>query len=142
MKNILVIEDTPAILEEICDILRMEGFVVYEAENGKTGLELALKLKPSLIISDILMPEIDGFKLLTELKNNNATKLIPVILLTAKANKEAVKIGLEMGAGEYLIKPISADDLIRTVIIILKKQYQGKKQLNMPHHEKKEDFNH
>ena len=129
MKNILVIEDTPAILEEICDILRMEGFEVYEAVNGKTGLELALKLKPSLIISDILMPEIDGFKLLTELKNNCVTNQIPVVLLTAKANKEAVKIGLEMGAGEYLIKPVSPDDLIRTVNYNIKKNFLNKKNL-------------
>jgi two-component system sensor histidine kinase/response regulator len=121
MNHILVIEDTFAIREEICDILRMEGFEVYEAENGKTGLELAVKIKPSLIISDILMPEIDGFQLITELKNNALTNTIPIVLLTAKANKEAVKTGLEMGACKYLIKPVSPDDLIRTVNLNIKK---------------------
>ena len=115
MKNILVIEDKSAIREEVCDILRMEGFDVFEAENGKVGLEIAKKEIPNLIISDILMPELNGFELYEELCKDELTKNIPIIFLSAKANKEAIIKGLRMGAEDYIIKPVSPDVLLCAV---------------------------
>ena len=69
MYTLLIVEDTVAIREEICDILIMEGFTVFQAENGKIGFEIALKENPDLIISDILMPELDGFMMFEKLQN-------------------------------------------------------------------------
>ena len=120
-KNILVVEDTKSIREEICDILRMEGFNVSEAENGKYGFIVAKRTKPQLIISDILMPEVDGFELFEILSENSKTKKIPVIFLSAKADKEAVEKAKTIGCGEYLIKPISPDDLLKIVNNRIKK---------------------
>ncbi len=114
-KNILVIEDANAIREEICDILRMEGFTVSEAENGKIGFQIAKATNPNLIITDILMPEMDGFQLFDILAKNSSTKEIPVIFLSAKANKEAVAKGKALGSGDYIIKPVSPDDLLNVV---------------------------
>ena len=114
-KNILVVEDTIAIREEICDILRMEGFNVSEAENGKIGFQVAKKINPNLIITDILMPEMGGFELFDILSENTMTKKIPVIFLSAKANKETVNKGKALGCGEYIIKPVSPDDLLNVV---------------------------
>lgn len=115
MKNILVVEDTEAIREELCDILRMEGFSVFEAENGLDALDIAKKEIPNLIISDVLMPGLDGFQLYKELEKNSETKEIPFIFLSAKANKEAIIKGLRMGAQDYIIKPVSPDELLYAV---------------------------
>ena len=114
-KNILVIDDTAAIREEVCDILRMEGFGVFEAENGKIGLQIAKKELPNLILSDILMPELDGYELFDELAKDPSTKHIPIVFLSAKANKEAMVKGLRMGAKDYIIKPVSPDVLLSVV---------------------------
>ena len=114
-KNILVIEDTIAIREEICDILRMEGFGVFEAENGKVGFQTAKKEKPNLIITDILMPEMNGFELFNILAEDADTQKIPVIFLSAKANKEAVLKGKRLGTGDYIIKPVSPDIMLNVV---------------------------
>jgi len=115
MKNILVVEDTEAIREELCDILRMEGFSVIEADNGIAALDIAKKEKLNLIISDVLMPGLDGFELYKELEKNNLTKEIPFIFLSAKANKDAIVKGLRMGAKDYIIKPVSPDELLFAV---------------------------
>ena len=115
MKNILVIEDKSAVLEEICDMLRMEEFNVFEAKNSKTGLKIAKKEIPNLIISDIIMPELNGFELFEELGKDKLTRNIPIIFLSAKANKETVIKGLRMGAENYIIKPVSPDVLLYAV---------------------------
>ena len=115
MKNILVIDDTLAIREEVCDILRMEGFDVFEAKNGIEGLNIAKKEIPNLIISDILMPELNGYELLEKLSKDERTKNIPIIFLSAKANKESLIKGLRMGAEDYIIKPVSPDVLLFAV---------------------------
>ncbi len=114
-KNILVVEDTFAIREEICDILRMEGFDVFEADNGKTGFQIAKKKNPNLIITDILMPEMNGFELFNILAEDTDTQKIPVIFLSAKANKDAVLRGKSLGTGDYIIKPVSPDNLLNVI---------------------------
>lgn len=116
MKNkILVIEDTKAVREEITDILKMEGYGVFEAENGEDGIKIAKKTQPNLIISDILMPGIDGFEVFEILSKDNKTKEIPVIFLSAKANKEAVLKGKHLGCRDYIVKPVSPDALLSVV---------------------------
>ncbi|NOZ34522.1 MAG: response regulator [Chlorobi bacterium] len=113
--NILVVEDTSAVREEICDILKMEGFNVTEAENGKQGLKLAQIVKPNLILSDIVMPEMNGFELYEKIQENSEINNIPVVFLSAKADKNILKKAKEMGTGEYIIKPVSPDTLIKTI---------------------------
>ena len=113
--NILVVEDTSTVREEICDILKMEGFNVTEAENGKQGLKLAQIVKPNLILSDIVMPEMNGFELYEKIQENSEINNIPVVFLSAKADKNILKKAKEMGTGEYIIKPVSPDTLIKTI---------------------------
>ena len=115
MRKILVVEDTLAIREEVFDILILEGYRVFEAKDGKKGLEIALKENPDLIISDILMPEMSGFEMFEKLKKNDKTKAIPLIFLSAKGEKEDIKTGMNHGAQDYLTKPININDLLSAV---------------------------
>ena len=100
---------------QICDIIFIktlsDQYQIIEAENGKIGVALAEESVPDLIISDIMMPEMDGYKLCEILKTNELTSHIPIILLTAKADRESKLTGLETGADDYLSKPFDADEL-------------------------------
>ena len=122
MFKILIVEDTLTIREEIHDILVMEGYTVFEAENGSIGFEIALKKHPDLIISDILMPKLNGFEMYKKLQNNKTTKLIPLIFLSAKAEKSDIRVGMRLGAEDYLTKPIDVEDLLNTVKIKIDKK--------------------
>jgi DNA-binding response OmpR family regulator len=115
MKKILIVEDTLAIREEVFDILILEGYRVFEAKDGKKGLEIALKENPDLIISDILMPKMNGFEMFEKLKKNDKTKVIPLIFLSAKGEKEDIRTGMDNGAQDYLTKPININDLLSAV---------------------------
>ena len=123
MFRILIVEDTLTIREEIHDILVMEGYIVFEAENGGIGFEIALKEHPDLIISDILMPKLNGFEMHEKLQNNKITKLIPLIFLSAKAEKSDISAGMNLGAEDYLTKPIDVEDLLNTVKVKIEKKY-------------------
>ena len=123
MFRILIVEDTLTIREEIHDILVMEGYIVFEAENGGIGFEIALKERPDLIISDILMPKLNGFEMYKKLQNNKTTKLIPLIFLSAKAEKSDIRAGMNLGAEDYLTKPIDVEDLLNTVKVKIEKKY-------------------
>jgi signal transduction histidine kinase len=122
MFKILIVEDTSTIREEIHDVLVMEGYTVFEAENGSIGFEIALKKHPDLIISDILMPKLNGFEMYKKLQNNKTTKLIPLIFLSAKAEKSDIRAGMNLGAEDYLTKPIDVEDLLNTVKIKIDKK--------------------
>jgi DNA-binding response OmpR family regulator len=122
MYKILIVEDTFAIREEVCDILIMEGYEVLEAENGKIGFEMALKENPNLIISDILMPKINGFEMFKKLQKEPKTTSIPLIFLSAKGEKEDIRAGMNLGAEDYLTKPINVNDLLNAV--------ENKKEIN------------
>ena len=122
MFKILIVEDTLSIREEIHDILVMEGYTVFFADNGSIGFDIALKEIPDLIISDILMPKLSGFEMYDRLQNNKITKLIPLIFLSAKAEKSDIRAGMNLGAEDYLTKPIDVDDLLNTVKIKIDKK--------------------
>ena len=106
-ENILIVEDNKDLREFIRDILSNE-FKVYEAKNGKEGYEKSLEIKPQMIISDIMMPEVDGIEMLNMLRENFDTSHIPVILLTAKSSVESRIEGLKFGADAYLTKPFNS----------------------------------
>ncbi len=102
--NVLLVEDDSFLANIYKTKFEMEKFKVTLAQNGEEGLEMAEKKKPDIILLDILMPKMDGFAVLEELKKKSATKDIPVILLTNLGQKDDVERGLEMGAVDYLIK--------------------------------------
>ena len=111
MNQLLVIEDDPNIRESLAEMLDLHGFEVMLAENGKAGLRLASQNLPGLIITDIMMPEMDGFEMLSSLRKQQRTELVPVIVLTAKVELESKLKGLELGADDYLTKPFEFREL-------------------------------
>jgi len=118
-KKILVVEDSEIQAEMLRRTLVNKGYSVIIAKNGQEGLEMTKKEKPSLIISDILMPVMDGYKMCREIKNAEELKNIPVILLTQLTESEDIITGLESGAGNYITKPYSEDYLIAKVEALL-----------------------
>jgi two-component system alkaline phosphatase synthesis response regulator PhoP len=118
MKTVLVVDDEKDILDLVKYNLQKEGYTVLTARSGKEALELAGRL-PHLILLDIMMPEYDGIEVLKRLKKNEKTSRIPVVFLTAKGTDVDEVLGLELGADDYLVKPISIPKLsarIRNVI--------------------------
>lgn len=114
LKKILVIDDNPDIRTYVKICLR-ERYNVFEAENGMEGMQLAKHLMPHLIISDIMMPEVDGIALCQQLKENIATSHIPVILLTAKALQEVQIESYQTGADDFITKPFQAEVLLARI---------------------------
>jgi DNA-binding response OmpR family regulator len=119
--SILVIEDNKDIRENTAEILDLAGYKTFMAENGKKGVEIALKENPSLIICDIMMPELDGYGVLHLIRKNETTEQIPFIFLTAKTERNDFRKGMEMGADDYITKPFEDIELLNAVEIRLKK---------------------
>jgi len=122
MNKILIIEDELTVRNNIVRILKAEKYNPISAENGNIGLKMAQEYLPDVIICDIMMPEMDGYEVLTKLQENHQTKLIPFIFLTALAERTDYRKGVELGADDYLVKPFDADELLKAVRIKLKKK--------------------
>ena len=127
MKTILLVDDEQDILELVKYNLQKEGFNVLTARNGKQALEHAQSL-PQLILLDVMMPELDGIEVLKQLKRNRQTEHIPVIFLTARSSEIDEVIGLELGADDYIVKPISIPKLIARVKSVLRKHETKEKE--------------
>jgi DNA-binding response OmpR family regulator len=110
--KVLVIDDDPVILELLRVNFEIEGFDVVCARDGNEGLAMAQELHPDVVISDIMMPRRDGLQLLSDLKGDPRTEDLPVILLSAKAQKSEVQHGLDLGADDYITKPFDPIQLI------------------------------
>ncbi|MEM9273289.1 MAG: response regulator [Cyanobacteria bacterium P01_F01_bin.143] len=121
-RKILVIEDEKTTLNSIIEFLLSEGFDAMGAENGREGIELAQKHIPSLIICDILMPDLDGYDVLTYLQQDPSTAAIPFIFLTATTDTSSFRLGMEMGADDYLRKPVTSAELRAAIASRLRKQ--------------------
>jgi DNA-binding response OmpR family regulator len=121
MRKLLVIDDHDEIRENISEILTLAGYEVFSAENGKRGVEAALKVKPELIVCDIMMPELDGYGVLHLLRKNDATLNTPFIFLTAKTERIDFRKGMEMGADDYITKPFDDIELLHAIEIRLRK---------------------
>jgi two-component system alkaline phosphatase synthesis response regulator PhoP len=119
-KTILVVDDEKDIVEMLQYNLEKEGYKVVTARNGKQALEQA-KRSVDLILLDIMMPEMNGLDVLRELKRNEKTKSVPVLFLTAKSSEIDEVIGLELGAEDYIMKPISMKKLIARVRATLRR---------------------
>lgn len=115
MKRILVIEDQAPMRRNIALMLEMEGYEVVTAENGRIGVETALQKRPDLVICDVMMPELDGHGVVQTLRGEDATATLPFIFLTARSDKGDVRIGMNFGADDYLIKPVIREDLLAAV---------------------------
>ena len=120
-KKILIIDDNMDLRENTAEILSLAGFETITAENGKKGVDLALKEKPSLIVCDIMMPELDGYGVLHLLRKNEDTRNIPFIFLTAKTERSDFRKGMEMGADDYVTKPFDDIELLNAIEVRLKK---------------------
>lgn len=121
MKSVLVIDDNQNIRENTAEIMDLAGYKTFTAENGKKGVELAMKEKPDIIICDIMMPELDGYGVLHLLRKNPDTQNIPFIFLTAKTERSDFRKGMEMGADDFVTKPFEEIELLNAVEIRLKK---------------------
>lgn len=120
MKRILVIDDLPENVYMIQDRLEHEGHEVLTAFNGRDGIEKALKEIPDLILLDVMMPDITGFDVCKILVNDDRTRNVPIILVTAKSTAEDTKEGLEAGAFDYIKKPFNRIELLARVHSALK----------------------
>ncbi|MCE3076329.1 ATP-binding protein [Chryseobacterium gwangjuense] len=124
--TLLIVEDNKDLSQFLTDNLR-DSYTIFVAENGKQALDIALEKMPDLILSDVVMNEMDGFEFCKTLKNNININHIPVILLTAKADMESKIEGLSYGANDYIIKPFSITELkyrISNQLLQQKKQYE------------------
>ena len=121
MKSVLVIDDNLDIRENTAEILELAGYKTFTAENGKKGVEVALKEKPDVIVCDIMMPELDGYGVLHLLRKNVETEKIPFLFLTAKTERSDFRKGMEMGADDYITKPFEDIELLNAIEIRLKK---------------------
>ena len=115
MKSILVIDDDSLVLSSIIYLLKAHQYRVYGRSDAKSGLESARLLKPDLILCDVIMPDMTGYELLEELRQDETTANIPFIFLTSKTAKRDVLEGIDLGADHYLSKPVEQEELLATL---------------------------
>lgn len=115
MKKILVIEDNVSLLENTAELLELSNYHVFTAENGKKGIELAIREKPDLILCDIMMPEVDGYGVLHMLNQHTDLSRTPFIFLSAKSDRSDFRKGMELGADDYITKPFTATELLNAI---------------------------
>jgi DNA-binding NarL/FixJ family response regulator len=124
-EKILVIEDEAETLENLVLMLEMEGFKPLSAPNGRIGVEIAKRELPNVILCDVSMPELDGYGVLEALRSDSATISAPFIFLTAKGDKKDLRIGMNLGADDYLSKPASAEDVLSAINTRLRRQREN-----------------
>lgn len=131
--KVLYVEDEKDIRENIVEILRDEGFKVFEAENGKHAVEIFLENKPDVVVSDIMMPGVSGYDLLNIIRNNKniPNNNVPFIFLSALGEKEEMMKGIGLTANDYLTKPIDYDLLVAKI----KEKFNNSKHIEDSHHD-------
>lgn len=119
MAKILIAEDEKDIRELVAFTLRFAGFDVVTATNGVEAVEVATETQPDLILMDVRMPKMTGYQACEKLKEQEATRNIPVVFLSAKGQESEIEQGLQSGAERYILKPFALDELTRQVNAIL-----------------------
>jgi DNA-binding response OmpR family regulator len=114
-ERILAVDDSATVLEMIKSVLVADGYDVITAADGAEGLETARREKPDLILLDVMLPKLDGYRVCRLLKFDQNYKGIPIVMLTAKAEDAAVATGMRTGADQYLTKPVEPDTLLAAV---------------------------
>lgn len=122
MKQVLVIDDETSTREIFIDCLGAEGFEAIGAANGAMGIQLAQQHLPSLVVCDIMMPVMDGYSVLSALRKEPSTALIPVVFLTAKRSSEEIRRGMQLGVDDYLTKPSSMPEVLRAITAQIQKR--------------------
>ena len=115
MKKILIVDDEQDIVESLKFVLEVADYTCYCAYNGEDGLRLAKEIMPDLIILDVMMPKINGYKISRLLKYDNKYKDIPILMVTARSQEEDKLIGEETGVNEYITKPFDLDEVVKKV---------------------------
>ncbi len=124
MTTILLIEDNASLRRNIAQILTLEGYRVLVAEDGIAGLQQARGEKPDLVLCDIMMPGIDGYEVLAQVRADAAMASLPFIFLTAKGGMPDLRVGMALGADDYLPKPVEREDLLDAVQARLQRHVQ------------------
>ena len=119
--RVLVVEDEPLLSEMITKSLKLEGYLVESAGTGEDGLKKVKELNPDLVLLDVLLPKIDGWEVLTRLRDDPKSRDLPIIMLTALADEKSKVQGLRGGADDYVTKPFSALELMARVEAVLKR---------------------
>lgn len=121
-KKILVVDDEPGICDVVCLNLDVEGYEAVCVQSGREALERVKTERPDLVVLDIMMPEIDGWEVLSHMKSDPVTSNIPVILLSAKSEEVSKLLGFQLGAEDYVTKPFSIKELMARIGIVLGRQ--------------------
>jgi len=121
MEKILVVDDEEGVVEVVKMYLERYRYEVITANDGQEGLEKAKTEKPDLIVLDLMLPMMDGYKVCGLLKNDTRYSKIPIILFTAKAQEKDIKLGEEVGADAYIIKPFEPEILLSKIKELIKK---------------------
>ena len=129
-KKILIIEDDSTILGNTVEFLKEEGFEAFTATNGVEGIQKAIEILPDLILCDINMPLKNGYEVCKTLQSVPDTSTIPFIFLTAKGEKDDLRLGMLLGADDYLTKPFDFSELLKSIRIRLEKKERYIKQSN------------
>ncbi len=124
VEKILVIDDDPKMRQQIAALLRAEGYATVEARNGREGVALAQSEKPALVLCDITMPEMNGHRVVEALRQDAATAHLPFIFLTGWGEKADLRTGMNLGADDYLVKPVEPADLLGAVKARLQRRKQ------------------
>ena len=123
-ETILIVEDNPILREGLQEMLELDGFAVFTASNGQQALDEMANRKPDLILSDIAMPVMDGHAFFRAVRARFEWVSIPFVFLTARGEREDVRAGKDMGAEDYLVKPITREDLVTVVNSRLERSHQ------------------
>ncbi len=115
MKSVLIIEDEPHMRQNIARLLKLVGYSVLEAANGRIGVEMACANAPDIILCDVSMPDMDGFSALSHIRSTPSLNTVPFIFLTARGDARDVRAGMNLGADDYLPKPFTTTDLLSAI---------------------------
>lgn len=127
MAKILIIDDDINIKSLLEYNLKKAGYKVFSVDNGRSALEHIDNFLPELILTDLDMPEMSGYKLIEKMNTNNKTRDIPIIIISCKSEHEDIKKGLKLGAKEYIVKPFDPNKLVKKIGEILKNEKIRKK---------------
>ncbi len=119
MKTVLIVDDSSVVRMSLNYFLKENDFNVIEAVDGKDGLDKALKEKPDLIISDINMPNMNGIEMIRNLRSQQATKYVPILVLTTESGKDMLEQGKNAGATGWIVKPFTNESLLSTIKKVL-----------------------
>jgi len=118
--RILIVEDTPALMQSLMDILEMEGYNVTGANDGQMALDIMLRMNFDLVISDIRMPKMDGIELIRAIRADSRWEKLPILVFSARLDEASKQLALKTGANDFLPKPSSSDLILRSIQILLR----------------------